>query len=350
MMRSMYSAVSGLNIHQTKMDVVGNNIANVNTVGFKGSNVTFQEVFSQTVKGAGSPTEGKGGTNPQQIGLGASMGSITVNQGKGSTERTDRSTDLMIDGNGFFMVSDDPNAQNRYYTRAGNFDVDEEGNLVNAQGMKVLDEDMKPIVINKSATKKATQSEGIYLDGNINVNHGEDTSDDPITTTADVYDSLGDIHTLNVEFDDPALGVEMNPGDYDSGNPEFDPKFTNEETIPEGKYNADDPQDYSLKKMTITPQEGDFSTPEDIPDLYALFNEEGQVVDLVQGDGIDPEDSDTWTDFSSYDGTFEMNLDKADDLDFKVDRSIFFKQGNDNNERALTQYSKETDAKAAEVK
>src|SRR6056297_1482780 len=77
MMRSMYAAVSGLSVHQTKMDVIGNNIANVNTVGFKGSNVTFQEVFSQTIKGAGSPTDGRGGTNPQQIGLGAGVSSIS---------------------------------------------------------------------------------------------------------------------------------------------------------------------------------------------------------------------------------------------------------------------------------
>ena len=114
MMRSMYSAVSGLRIHQSKMDVIGNNIANVNTVGFKKGQVTFQEVFSQVVRGASAPTGGKGGTNPQQVGMGAAMGSINTIHTKGPGQRTDNPTDLMIDGEGFFVVSDDPNFNNRY--------------------------------------------------------------------------------------------------------------------------------------------------------------------------------------------------------------------------------------------
>ncbi|MEA1974616.1 MAG: flagellar hook-basal body complex protein, partial [Bacillota bacterium] len=166
MMRSLYAAVSGLRVHQTKMDVIGNNIANVNTVGFKGSSVTFQEVFSQTVKGAGSPTAGKGGTNPQQIGLGVGMGSIAVNHSKGSTQRTDNPTDLMIDGNGFFVVSNDANCQNKFYTRAGNFIVDRNGNLVTTEGYKVLDVNMQPVQINKSDTKEATETEQLLLQGN----------------------------------------------------------------------------------------------------------------------------------------------------------------------------------------
>ena len=89
MMRSMYSAVSGLRVHQTKMDVIGNNIANVNTVGYKKGQMTFQEVFSQVIRGAGAPQGGKGGTNPQQIGLGVGIGSINTIHTKGPTQTTD---------------------------------------------------------------------------------------------------------------------------------------------------------------------------------------------------------------------------------------------------------------------
>lgn len=138
MMRSMYSAVSSLKAHQTKMDVIGNNIANVNTVGFKGSRVTFKETFAQTVKGAGGAQDGRGGTNPMQIGLGADVASIDVLQRRGAVERTDNATDLMINGEGYFMVSDDSNFLNRYYTRAGNFSIDGGGNLVTQDGYKVL--------------------------------------------------------------------------------------------------------------------------------------------------------------------------------------------------------------------
>ncbi len=127
MMRSMYSGVSGLQVHQVKMDIIGNNIANVNTVGFKGSKVTFQEVFSQTIKGAGAPQEGRGGTNPQQVGLGVGLSAINVQHTKGSTQITSNPTDIMIDGNGFFVVSNDDTGNNKFYTRAGNFSLDKLG-------------------------------------------------------------------------------------------------------------------------------------------------------------------------------------------------------------------------------
>lgn len=105
MMRSMYSGVSSLRAHQVRMDVIGNNIANVNTVGFKGSKATFAEIYSQTVKGAGGSSTSRGGTNPQQVGLGIKLDSINVSHSKGATQRTDNATDIMIDGNGFCTFS-----------------------------------------------------------------------------------------------------------------------------------------------------------------------------------------------------------------------------------------------------
>ncbi len=205
MMRSMFSGVSGLKAHQAKMDVIGNNIANVNTVGFKGQSVSFQEVFAQTIKGAGSPQGGRGGTNPQSIGLGVNIASMDVQHTQGSTQRTDNPTDIMIDGNGFFVVSND-GGQNQYYTRAGNFSVDVSGNLVTPGGFKVLGQDGSPIVIDKTTTQPATSSgkptaatlvgDEWALSGNINVN------DDAYTTSVNVYDSVGATHKLNVTFGD----------------------------------------------------------------------------------------------------------------------------------------------------
>lgn len=201
MMRSMFAGVSGLKTHQAKMDVIGNNIANVNTVGYKAQTVSFQEVFSQTLKGAGSPQGGTGGTNPQQVGLGVNVASMDVNHTQGSTQRTDNPTDVMIDGDGFFAVTNDPNAQNRFYTRAGNFSLDKSGNLVTPGGFKVLDKDGVPVAIDKSTTRTATETGGISIGGNINSNEEIDaTTNIAYTTTVDVYDSLGNVQKLTINF------------------------------------------------------------------------------------------------------------------------------------------------------
>ena len=108
MMRSLWSGVSGLKVHQTKMDVIGNNIANVNTVGFRSSTVNFTDVFYQTTKNASGPNANTGtaGTNAMQIGLGSNVAAISINlSGTGATNRTDRGMDLMISGDAFFIVS-----------------------------------------------------------------------------------------------------------------------------------------------------------------------------------------------------------------------------------------------------
>ena len=138
MMRSMYSAVSGLKAHQTRMDVIGNNIANVNTVAYKSQSMTFSEVFYQTTQIASGPNAetGKGGTNAMQIGLGSSVGSIsTAISSEGGFERTDNAFDLKIGGSSFFIVN---SAGNTFFTRAGNFKVDESGALVTPGGANVM--------------------------------------------------------------------------------------------------------------------------------------------------------------------------------------------------------------------
>ncbi|NLZ80517.1 MAG: flagellar hook-basal body complex protein, partial [Clostridiales bacterium] len=138
MMRSLFSGVSGLKVHQTKMDVIGNNIANVNTVGFKSSRVSFTDVFYQTTQSATGPNAatGAGGQNARQIGLGASVGAISTNiTGQGGSQRTDNPFDLMISGDGFFVVN---NGGTNYFTKAGNFTVDASGTLVTTSGNTVM--------------------------------------------------------------------------------------------------------------------------------------------------------------------------------------------------------------------
>ncbi|ECL3019690.1 flagellar hook protein FlgE [Campylobacter jejuni] len=136
MMRSLWSGVSGLQAHQVAMDVEGNNISNVNTNGFKYSRADFGTMFSQTVKIATTPTDGRGGQNPLQIGLGVSVSSTTRIHSQGSVQTTNQNTDVAINGDGFFMVSDDGGLTN-YLTRDGGFKLDAYGNFVNNSGFIV---------------------------------------------------------------------------------------------------------------------------------------------------------------------------------------------------------------------
>jgi flagellar hook protein FlgE len=146
MLRSLYSGISGMKGFQTKLDVIGNNIANVNTVGYKKSRVMFQDILSQTVAGATAPGDETGGINPRQIGLGVRTASIDVVHSPGSPMTTNLTTDLAIDGDGYFVIAptlDGP----RYLTRAGNFTRDATGNLVSSQGFYVLSADEDVISI-----------------------------------------------------------------------------------------------------------------------------------------------------------------------------------------------------------
>jgi flagellar hook protein FlgE len=128
----MFSAISGLRAHQTKMDVTGNNIANVNTVGFKSQQTVFQDTLSQIIRAGGAPAADRGGTNPAQVGLGTKVAAITTNWTQGATQSTGRSTDFMIEGDGFFVTRNSSGEQ--LFTRAGSFDFDGAGKLVTPDG------------------------------------------------------------------------------------------------------------------------------------------------------------------------------------------------------------------------
>jgi len=205
MMRSMYAGVSGLKTHQTRMDVIGNNIANVNTAGFKASRVTFKEMLSQTLSGAKAPQDNRGGMNPQQVGLGVSLGSIDTNHVQGNLQSTGLGTDLAIQGNGYFIVN---NGTQNFYTRAGALTLDENGNLVNASNGYIMQGWMATNgIINTNSpltgiripigdTMAPQASTEAVFAGNLN-------SADPLpwTATMDIYDSQGEKHTLTLNFE-----------------------------------------------------------------------------------------------------------------------------------------------------
>ncbi|GAA3323841.1 flagellar hook protein FlgE [Paeniglutamicibacter sp. ABSL32-1] len=131
MLRSLYSGISGLRAHQTMLDTTGNNIANVNTSGFKSSSVQFQDTLSQMTQGATTPGENAGGRNPAQVGLGVQVAGISTNFGQGSAQSTGRSSDMMIAGEGFFATRSG-NATS--LTRSGAFEFDANGRLTSADG------------------------------------------------------------------------------------------------------------------------------------------------------------------------------------------------------------------------
>ncbi|MDN4073433.1 flagellar basal body rod protein FlgG [Fictibacillus terranigra] len=160
MLRSMYSGISGMKNFQTKLDVIGNNIANVNTYGFKKGRTTFKDLVSQQISGAGA------GTNPKQVGLGSQLASIDTVDTQGSLQTTGRALDLGISGDGYFLVakslpSDD---KNTYLSRAGNFYLDNKGDLVNADGYYLLDTSK-----NKMNIPSDAKSFSIGADGSVTI-------------------------------------------------------------------------------------------------------------------------------------------------------------------------------------
>lgn len=135
MLRSMYSGISGMKNFQTKLDVIGNNIANVSTTGFKKGRVTFQDMMSQTTATGQAATNTRGGTNAAQVGLGSQVGTIDNIHTQGFRQTTNNPLDLSIQGDGYFQVS--ANGEN-FYTRAGNFYLDDQGDVVSADGMYLM--------------------------------------------------------------------------------------------------------------------------------------------------------------------------------------------------------------------
>ena len=237
MMRSMFSAISGLRAHQTWMDVIGNNISNVNTSGFKVGRVRFTDILSQLVRGASAPAEGRGGINPLQIGLGAVTGAVDVIHTQGALQLTGKPSDLAIQGDGFFIVSDGSQA---LYTRDGSFDIGSDLRLVNSStGFYVLGWQadpngavdpagpVGPITVPIGQQLDAIASTVITLQGNL------DAAADPANANSvdfvakvSFIDSQGDRHELYIVFDQTA------PNTWDYTIQEDDPRTTATEDDP----------------------------------------------------------------------------------------------------------------------
>lgn len=208
MMRSLFAGVSGLRNHQIRMDVVANNIANVNTTGYKMARVTFQDLFYQTLKGASAPQGDIGGTDPIQVGLGMIIGGINTIYTPGNFQYTGNPTDFAIQGDGFFIVTD---GSKNYFTRDGAFSIGLDGSLVNPNtGYKVLgwkagingviDTSMpvEPIVIPKGQQMMAKATSNVKVVGNLDAQSDVGTTFSVPTT---IYDSLGVSHTLRFTFE-----------------------------------------------------------------------------------------------------------------------------------------------------
>ncbi|MCZ7626207.1 MAG: flagellar biosynthesis protein FlgE [Candidatus Methylomirabilota bacterium] len=192
-MSTFSTAITGLKAYQTDLGVIGNNIANTNTVGYKASRAQFSELLVQTLEGATPPTDTSGGVDPMQIGAGVIVGGILNIQTQGAIEPTGRSSDLAVQGEGFFVLS---NGENQVYTRVGTFELDANGNLVDAgTGLKVqgIDGDIS-IPLGSNAAKG---TEAVELAGNLNAN---DAAGETVDTSFFIIDSLGGKHQVNIAF------------------------------------------------------------------------------------------------------------------------------------------------------
>lgn len=209
MLRSMYTAISSLNLHQTYLDVVANNIANVNTYSFKSSSVNFQNQFAQTLWSGSSPSGELGGVNPAQVGLGAQLGSITPDFTQGTLTSTGVSNDLAIQGDGFFVYSD---GETLLYSRDGALEIDADGYLVNGstgfriQGWLASGTGAAAAVEAAGATSAisfpldtaiASATTYVTLGGNLDA---ETVDADTYDATVGVYDSQGVLHNITLTF------------------------------------------------------------------------------------------------------------------------------------------------------
>ncbi|KQS08003.1 flagellar hook protein [Curtobacterium sp. Leaf183] len=270
MLRSLYSGISGLRSHQEMLDVTGNNIANVNTVGFKASTTVFQDTLSQMTQGAGGPQTGIGGTNPAQIGLGVQVAGVSTNFAQGSAQATGKATDLMISGDGFFVTR---LGNDTVYSRAGAFDFDANGRLVSSDGKIVQGYSAQNGVVNDGgalsditlplqAAAPATATTSATVAGNL----PSDTAvNETINRDATVYDQYGTKHTLSLAYkrtnDGWSVSASNGQGTSATGNITFgaDGKITAGATLAVGGITVDMTQlsgFASLNTASIASQNG----------------------------------------------------------------------------------------------
>lgn len=289
MMRSLYAGVSGMQNHQTRLDVIGNNVANVNTTGFKRGRVNFQDMISQQMSGAASPTTEVGGVNPKEVGLGVTVAAIDTVFTQGNLQTTGVSTDIAIQGNGFFVMK---NGEESFYTRAGAFSLDSEGTLVNpANGMRVqgwmADEingqmvlqtagSTEDLIIPVGSKDPAKATENVNFACNLNKNtpeilegaSPEDIARGTWSTEQKIYDSFGNEHMLNVSF----TRVVGNPNQWQA-TVVVDPDMAEESQTRVGLNTTDGQENTFLINFDNT------GTLQSVTDSAGnLTNPEGQIV------------------------------------------------------------------------
>ena len=231
MLRSMYSGISAMKSNQTKMDVVGNNVANVGTTAYKKTSTRFADALYQSSIYPSAPTATSGGVNPGQVGIGVKVSGILKNMVQGSLQTTGRDTDLAIDGDGFFTVEIGPNQKG--YTRDGSFSLDMNGNLVTSQGYKVLGEDDNPILIpeeveNANGVNQKVVSFNIASDGSISYLLADGTKMPQLDVDGAVI--KGDKQVLQISVFQNDEGLEQLGGNIygetaNSGEPIKNPVF-----------------------------------------------------------------------------------------------------------------------------
>ena len=317
MMRSLYSGVSGIKSHQTRMDVIGNNISNVNTIGFKSSRVTFADMLSQTTYASSQPTATIGGTNPRQIGLGNSVTSVDMIMTDGSAQATGKNTDVALSGNGFMVLS---KGSDTFYTRDGAFEFDADGNYVlpgsgyHVQGWNAVDGTLSTtgipenIVIKTGKTMAATATTNITYAGNLNasaltitgITYTADPSGDASAVTNDqqinqmiVWYTDGTSDTITsdtTDYSNASIDITANP-----------PTVTGTDTMLGKSVSVG-----SNRKVNIDTDGGVLLATKTVESVEFALNDARHQMEIDTATDTTAVDSDTNMDFKFTSGTFTI--------------------------------------------
>ena len=309
-MRSMFSGVSSLRVHQTRMDVIANNIANVNTVGFKASRALFTDAFYQNLQGGTppDPARGRAGMNPQQVGLGLSMGSIDNLMSQGAAQRTDRALDVMMTGPGFLIVN---SPDGMFFTRAGNLDLDRNNNLhingnqlmgwstefINGEHVVMRDQLVPLSLSGDKQTMPAEPTTIVEMIGNLNP---RDIVNDRIRLSKTIYDSLGNRFLVDIELQHHPAGTgglpPTAPGGAEPPHTYWTFRFLGPEPAVDGHVHAWPDGDRTGNPAIIAMHNPAFPSPATgTPPVYAIgsfqttgtiaFNTRGELIGVATAGG-----------------------------------------------------------------
>lgn len=297
MIQAMYSGISGMKAFKSDLDVIGNNIANINTTGYKAARATFKELMIQTIAGASAPSGGRGGTNPSQIGLGVMLGGISTDQTQGSMQSTGRNSDVGIEGNGMFALG---NGQGMLFTRDGAFALDAQNNLVSiSTGLKVLGwtADVatgnldtasqitgdSTITIPIGGMSLAKQTTLVEISSNLDASLASGAVKD---VKFDMFDSLGVRHAINVKFTKTANPSEWTCDVYcpDASVDPDDPVGTGTVTFDTGGHSEVDSLQVSMSLVNPNGSAEPIEWEMNLSNLSQLSGE--NTADLTYQDGL----------------------------------------------------------------